>query len=518
MIVFTPIYILKFLSNYNENDSSLSKFIEKYEEIIKIDKKKPLFSLTERYSTFPKQQFDNRQYIKMIEKGKNAWKPDKNNKDIEKVIKGLLNKISDKNYKICCTTLVSELLKNTSFEIFDIIIEEIIEKCIYDVKYHNIFIELCRSIWSNKQIHYNLITIKEIDGQLYWSKNTTVVIEYGPFANKSDLNDDIMENIFFKSLLLEKFHNKFLEREHVFETIDSDGDAQYKKKRKIQSIIEFIIKLYFKKHINDVPLCFIFDNYANTKLYKEDIECLYNISKIFNNKFPKLKIYLRKINGNIKNEKWDSRTNFFLSELMRVDPVSQNIHIGTNMPTFAMVSSMSVSNFNNANINNEELIKKFINKNITMNNICDLLKQPGNVCETVIYCYFDDNKNLDKYINLITTMYKKKYIYRKEIINSFYSILKNYNDNIINYPKIYLYFSELVNGISNKLNITFCNNKMVSNIKDNISDFKKRAKLSVSILNHCDRITDSAFQKLLQCVNNASTACQQCVNECKPNT
>jgi len=42
MIVFTPIYILTFLSDYTEIDTSLSKFIEKYEEIIKIDKKKTI--------------------------------------------------------------------------------------------------------------------------------------------------------------------------------------------------------------------------------------------------------------------------------------------------------------------------------------------------------------------------------------------------------------------------------------------------------------------------------------------
>ena len=509
MIVFTPIYILNFLSNYNENDSSLSKFIEKYEEIIKIDKKKPLFSLTERYSTFPKQQFDNRQYIKMIEKGKNAWKPDKNKNDVEKVIKGLLNKISEKNYKICCTTLVTELLKNTSFEMFDIIIEEVIEKCIYDVKYHDIFIELCKSIWSNKQIHYNLITIKEVDGLLFWSKNTTTIIEYGPFKNKSDLNDNIMENIFFKTLLLERFHNRFLEREHVFETIDEDGDIQYKKKRKIQSIIEFVIKLYFKKHINDVPLCFIFDNYVNTKIYKEDIECLYNISKIFNNKFPKLKLYLQKININIKKHEWCGRTNFFISELSSIVPVSPKWT--TSLPSSVMKSTMkstmkptmkpSLTYVMKPNINDKELINEFIKNNVAIHTACDLLKNENNICETAMYCYFEDNKHLDKYINLIITMYKKKHIYRKEIINSFYSILKNYDKNLIDYPKISLYFSKLMNRISNELNITFCNNKMVLNIENDIKNFKNRAQLSVSILNYSDRITDSAFQKLLNCVN-----------------
>ena len=48
MIVFTPIYILTFLSDYTEIDTSLSKFIEKYEEIIKIDKKK-----NHRLTNFP---------------------------------------------------------------------------------------------------------------------------------------------------------------------------------------------------------------------------------------------------------------------------------------------------------------------------------------------------------------------------------------------------------------------------------------------------------------------------------
>ena len=55
--------------------------------------------------------------------------------------------------------------------------------------------------------------------------------------------------------------------------------------------MEFIIKLYLKKYIDISNLEYMFTILSDNKLIKEDIECLYNISKILNNtnfkKFPK---------------------------------------------------------------------------------------------------------------------------------------------------------------------------------------------------------------------------------------
>ena len=438
MIVFTPEYIINFLSTYNEIDSSLSKFIEKYEEIIKIDKKKPLFSLTERYSTFPKQQFIDRSNIKLIEKGENAWQPNQNNKNIIFFIKSTLNKVTDKNYKICFKQLHDELLKNTSYHVFEILIDEIIEKCIYDVKYHNIFIELCKNIWSNRDIHYNLVSIHNKDDGLYWSKNIENPEIFGPFKKIEDIEKQIYINISFKNLLIKKFKIKFIERNKVFEKEGIENDEYYYKyKKRNQSIMEFIIKLYLKKYIDISNLEYMFTILSDNKLIKEDIECLYNISKILNNtNFKKLNYYLTIIYKKNNDNSWDDRTKFFFDEI--ISKINKNSLI--KQETIKVKNKEDVENTEDSE-DIENIINQFATNKKSLEYTANYLNKKNNVCESIVYCYFENFKNIQKFTDIIIFMYKKKFMYRKEIINCFYNILKEYNDIIIDYPKLSL-FSE----------------------------------------------------------------------------
>jgi len=141
MIVLNSNYILEFLEIICDKDPLLDEFISRYSNIIKQDKKKPLFSLTNRYSSFPKYKTDR--YKKhALTKSKNAWIPDKKDNNICKMIKGILNKVTDTNYKKCCEKLLLYVSKIKSYELFSILSNEIFEKCIYDLKYHEIFFDI----------------------------------------------------------------------------------------------------------------------------------------------------------------------------------------------------------------------------------------------------------------------------------------------------------------------------------------------------------------------------------------
>ena len=81
----------------------------------------------------------------------------------------------------------------------------------------------------------------------------------------------------------------------------------------------------------------------------------------------------------------------------------------------------------------------------------------------------------------------------------------NNKEILIDIPNLDKYFSLLVNKLSNLLSYTFCNNKFVLTIKKSIKDDMNKVKISISLINNINRITDSAFEQLLEIVDTAPT-------------
>ena len=492
-MVYQPDFILNHLSLFINKNNNLIKFLRKYDEIIKLDKKKPLFSLTDRYNTFPKQhKFERLPDKNFLKKGDHAWCPTTNNNNMVKIIKGILNKITDKNYKELSNELLLNLLKFNMYDMFDVLIKEILEKCIYDNKYHYIYINLCKMIWNNKEIYYNITTISKLDDKYYWNKNVEIKNTklYGAFNSIEDVKKNIIETLNFKDNLINYFCKEYTIKNILFNEIIQnklDDEEIFKRKKKIQSIFEFIVKLYFKKYTTVSKIDYLFTYLIENKIYKEDIECIYHISKLLNkNNYNNLEIFIQKFEMKIKDTVWDDRITFFIKEIIGKKTYSNNI-----LPDILQ------------NKSHEYYINKYINRKITIDDLCEKIKIKGEVstCDIIVDSLFEDFKNLNKYVMIITTLYKKRYMFRKEIITTLNIILKNYSDLLIDIPNLSYYYSLLLNNISNQLNITFCNNKFVTNIEIYISDIKTRAKLSVDILNNCKRITDSGFSKLLRYVN-----------------
>jgi len=100
--------LLLLLDNFKDKDNNLNDFIKEYEEIIHKDKKKPLFSLTSKYSSFPKKKFERGESTQSS--NDNNWLPSNDtfykpvievNEDdkINTTIKIILNKITNDNYE-----------------------------------------------------------------------------------------------------------------------------------------------------------------------------------------------------------------------------------------------------------------------------------------------------------------------------------------------------------------------------------------------------------------------------------
>lgn len=480
MNVYNSCYILEFLDKFKETDTSLNSFLDKYLAIIKMDKKKPLFSLTNRYSSFPKHKTDR--YKKHnLKKGENAWVPNTNNKNINKIIKGILNKISEKNYVKCTNELIENIEKINSFDLFDILAEEIYQKCIYDIKYHPMFVYLCKNIWDSEKIILNTITIEIKDNKYFWKKNKENSSINGPFLNKSDTHDDIFKNINFQSILLNIFIREFYKRNELFNNNQGKNiELNFKNKYSIQSIFKFIISLYQEDLIDSSYLDILFDNIINTSIYEEDIECIYKIIKLIPfPKYDKLEFYLDEIETR-KSIKWSKRTLFFFDEIYKF----KEVNISTSIEYDA-----------------EYFIDAYLNNKIDFNKLANELKKNENSCETIIYLLLEDNKNSKKYYNILNSLYKFKKIYRKDILYTLNKIVADYDEINIDIPNLHNYLALFINLISNDVAFTFCNNKFITNLKTNIKNKMLKAKFAVSLLNKVDRISDHAFEQLLSIVD-----------------
>jgi len=81
------------------------------------------------------------------------------NEKLNIIIRTYLNKISLDTYDKITEQLINKLLENKNTNIFKILSEEIVNKCIFDNKYRNLYINFCAKVWNNKNIHLNLISI-----------------------------------------------------------------------------------------------------------------------------------------------------------------------------------------------------------------------------------------------------------------------------------------------------------------------------------------------------------------------
>ena len=123
-------------------------FIENYREIENEDFKKPIFSQTSKFKKIPN-NYKNYKYIKISRDNddvKKNWvfdNPDDETDKISVLIKTYLNKISQDTYKKISVDFINELILINNSNLFEIISRELINKCLFDNKFRNLYINLC---------------------------------------------------------------------------------------------------------------------------------------------------------------------------------------------------------------------------------------------------------------------------------------------------------------------------------------------------------------------------------------
>ena len=350
-------------------------FLENYKEIENEDFKKPIFSQTTKFKKIPS-NYKNYKYLKInreVDEIKNKWifeGPSDESEKISILIKTYLNKISQDTYKKISTDFLNELntINNDNINLFEILSCEILNKCIFDNKYRNLYINLCYKIWTNKQLQCNLVNITNKDDKYYWSyKNSKInSILYGPFLNEIGAKNDLSLKISFKKYFLNYIQKLYKNKDLSFE--DLNDEDFYIKKKKILLMSELISIIFLEKYINfDIINIIIIDllhlNNNFDDIEEIEFEALYMLLKLikdnknnyndlleYKNIFNEFSDIIKKI---VETEQLSKRSVFFLSEILSMF----NLFSNTNYKEFTYKNIIDDTNYKS------DLIKKIKNNN-----------------------------------------------------------------------------------------------------------------------------------------------------------
>jgi len=484
--------ILQEISTENDNEqtlksniSSFFEFIKYYKDIENEDFKKPIFSQTTKFKKTPgnyknykyvkinrdneeinKEIKEKKEYNKEQKEFKKAWHienfTDENIK-ISIIIKTFLNKISEETYKKISNDFINELIKIRNENLFEILCKEILNKCLYDNKYRNLYINLCFKVWSNRDIHYNLVKINNDNNLFYWDYKNNI---YGPFNTENEAKINIYEKINFKKYFLNYIQNLYNNKDLDLENL-SEEDFFIKKKN-ILLIPELITIMYLEKHICfdiiNLLIINLLDNSVNKYIQEIEIEIIYNLIKLLKEqKTGKLQEYkvifnefINIINNEILKENISKRSNFFLTDII----------------------NMLELLYSNTNAKNTNGFIKINNEEENINKFSEYLK--NNNTKELIYIYnkvnIMNNKKLiiDKFINYFIN-HKNNNL---DMINFLLTIEKNDNE------LIYEILENNVNNIEDiMIDIPYANKKIIYIVKNlNLNNDKK--ELFLNILNN----------------------------------
>lgn len=413
--------------------NSFVDFIESYRQIETEDFKKPIFSQTTKFKKIPN-NFKNFKYQKINRESKDIDEnnqpaqfsfenPTNDNEKISFMIRTHLNKISKDTYKKISLEFINELCEVKNNGLFEILCIEILKKCLFDNKYRSLYVNLCYKIWTNKQIHNNLINIITKDGKYFWIENGKEAL-YGPFSSENLCSNDAYIKLNFKKYLLNHIQKLYNHKDIDFRNLTEEDE--YIKKKKVLLLVELITIMYSEKYINfDIINIIIIDllHITNSFVPITEIEfeglhlLLKNIQENKSNSLNQLyeyKIifeeYINIIQGisDIENTK---RSVFFLNEILEILNELVNLSKKTmkNVLQIAILQTDTKTNSASSCIVNYEsiLFEKISEWNVDeLYEIFNKVNEPNR--ETTLYKIIDKsvsgkviNLNLYKLLNKI---------------------------------------------------------------------------------------------------------------------
>jgi hypothetical protein len=329
----------------NENFKDFYCFLDFYKDIINDDNKKPVFiqsTKNKKNNNSNQQNSKGYKYFKINREqeennNKKGWSIKNFIKDDEKnivFIKTTLNKISDETYEVISNELLNEIHKMDYDEsIFEILTNEIINKCIYEYKYRKLYINLCSKIWNDIDFHKKIFFIEQDeDNDKYFYVNKNNGEKSSVLFNTVDsLYNHIFVNNNFKKYFVNNLKNIIYGFDNTYFTTDNLTDEEISKKKKYYlGIFDIVNVLFVEKYISVdiiniliVKLLHLNDTFEI--IQSLEYEALYNIIKLMNNtvfNFSYYSIFYKEIINYCKqileSINLSKRNSFFLSEIIEL--------------------------------------------------------------------------------------------------------------------------------------------------------------------------------------------------------
>ena len=475
------------ISEYEKNNVELfNNFMKNYKDIENEDFKKPIFSQTSKFKKIPN-NLKNYKYLKINrdDEPKNTWNFSLPKNELEKIsiiVKSYLNKITDTTYKKISVEFINEILliqNNMDETLFEILSKELLSKCLFDTKYRSLYINLCSKIWTNKQLHYNIVHTSQNNNNHFWQFKSGGKMN-GPFTNETDMKNDIYIKTNFKIFFINYIQKLYKQQDLEFDNLNDE--EIFIKKKKIFVLVELIVILYTEKYINfDIINIIIIDLlHINNKLNEiKDVEyeSLYNLLKLIKelktnyNDLMQYKIIFEEfkniIENIINNKNLSKRSLFFLNEIIILfELFSTNNELKSNIPlkqtkSFEkkennISSKGGMSRINSTNSVNS--VNSSINKNKNNNN-----NNNNNHSDTELKNLFVNNIKENSYNDLINIYNRCNINDREYLMNKTLELF--IDDRIIN-----KYLIQFINDTKDGELFYKLLDKIITNIDDIILD------------------------------------------------
>ncbi len=349
----------------------------------------------------------------------NAHVPQSNDERLNALIESYLNKICDESYKKISVDFINELINIEDIFYFGTISKKIVDKCVMDNKYQHLYIQLCSKIWSNRQIHYNLAIIKEVNKKYYWtSKYENINKDYGPFNSEIDAKMNIYYTLNFKKYFMNYIQELFVNKNVNFTHIDNDEEF-FLHKRQFMVIIEILGIMYNEKYINiDILHLVIMKlfhmNDIDTNISAIEIDGILNIFKIMENyktknnikeyfKAPIFDEYYNYITQIENLPSFNLRTKYFLADCKDI-----------LKETKSLINSVSKEVIVDK-VQELSIVEKFINekKKNNSNNMLNIYNKANeedksNILYEVIYRFCETNMRDENYEYFLRAIFEEE--------------------------------------------------------------------------------------------------------------
>jgi hypothetical protein len=250
--------------------------------------------------------------------------------------------MSEDNFSQVQQEILDELETYDHPDLFQILSQEIYQKCIQDSKYRHLYLQFVASLWQNKPIHLQRFDIIDLESDFYvkfkYVQQDHGLVDQvneeemiGPFSSDSLAYMEAWKLMNFKRYFIQFLEDTFTSKDVKFSMESCDDAIFFEKKRQILGFIDIMFILFQEKYIHmDILhimiLHFLHVNHDSFDMFEEiELEAVYQIMKSLNEgahiqkaKYPIFDFYVTTFDGILANKSTQpitKRIEFFITEM-----------------------------------------------------------------------------------------------------------------------------------------------------------------------------------------------------------